>query len=198
MLACMLKTPEWASLAVAETSKADAYQPCFPSTGGTTGLNPGGVTSRFQADDPLAVLPLLEAAMKFAVPVPSGKANEQTFPHVKGVPARSPVMVTACPCGSLATSSRLASPRHQPASPHRSQTTCPFTIGGKGVEVPVGDGIAVGVLVAVGVKVMVPVGDDIDVGVNVAVAVGVGVRVGVNVKVGSGVKVWVAVGGGTV
>jgi hypothetical protein len=63
MLACTLKRPECASFAFAETSKADTYQPFFPLTGGTTQLNKGGVLSRFQVDDPLAVRPLLDVAV---------------------------------------------------------------------------------------------------------------------------------------
>lgn len=71
-------------------------------------------------------------------------------------------------------------PLHQPASPHRSQVTCPIIVGGRGV------GVSEGVLVGVKVGVKVGVGVKVDVAVAVCegVAVAVGVKVGVEVEVG--------------
>ena len=117
----------------------------------------------------------------------------QELPHVKGIPFRSPLIVTTNPCGSLAVNSKDSIPLHQEASPQRSQTTLPAITGGKGVGV--GEGVLVGVDVGVkvGVAVWVAVGVDVGVKVSVAVWVAVGVNVGVDVLDGVKVGIWVGV-----
>jgi UDP-3-O-[3-hydroxymyristoyl] glucosamine N-acyltransferase len=95
-------------------------------------------------------------------------------------------MVTANPCESLADNSNTSFPLHQPASPQRSQTTCPIISGGKGVGV--GEGVLVGVDVGVNVEVVVAVLVEVNVEVVVGVNVRVGVRVGVRVEVNVGVR----------
>jgi hypothetical protein len=63
VLACTLKRPECPSLAFAETSNADTYQPFFPFACGIVRFNDGCVLSLFHVDDPLTVRPLLDVAV---------------------------------------------------------------------------------------------------------------------------------------
>jgi hypothetical protein len=135
----------------------------------------GAVLSRRHLISLATVLPLADLATQLPTPTPSGKGRLHALPHEKGMPFKSPLMKTSNPWGSLASSSRVASPRHQPAFPHRLQSTRTRISGGIGVEV--------GEETFVGMEVWVGVNGSVSTNVGVKVIVGVNVRVWVGVKV---------------
>ena len=84
--------------------------------------------------------------------------------------------------------------RHLPVHPGSANSAIPSDASQLRVDVGVGVGVDVGVLVGVGVGVAVAVGVLVGVGVGVAVAVGVLVSVAVGVAVGVEVGLGVGVG----
>ena len=62
-LASRDESPEITSVAVADRSTSEIYQPFLPSTGGRMTSRSGGVPSRCQVDDPLAVRPLVDVTV---------------------------------------------------------------------------------------------------------------------------------------